>query len=509
MRSISEIRDFGAIAAEEDDVVRYFVATPMYEDLVERRRQIVIGRKGSGKSALYRAVLERAKSGNVPYLATGLTLGDYPWRVHYDFAQSELDRYVKFVASWQFISYLEIFKALLADNTRAQRYTPDEKEVLNGVEKWMVSTWGRSSFSYKDTFPEGKLGLRELEITPQIMGNSVGGVKIGRQTTLGQTLARMNEWLEGCLAVIAANAPPTYVLFDELDSGFDPKSDNYVDRVTGLLVAVRRMTLAFRRFEAPFAAVAFLRTDVYDRLHFGDKNKITEANVVRLEWNDDPHYHGASLKHLIDHRIRRQLELNDDESDPWSQAFDSQVMRGTQHKFHHMTFRTFMRPRDLIKFTNAALEAAQRRINRGDGQHLITNDDVSSGRNAYSDYLVRELDDEIAQVRPGWEVTLEFLRVVGATRFKKSALEVAHSRLAKETGLSMSVDELLEFYYEYSIVGFERVGRTGSSGYYDHFRFMDETVRFSPEANSYYVHRGLKDYLDLVDRSGAVSDPER
>ena len=63
-------------------------------------------------------------------------------------------------------------------------------------------------------------------------------------------------------------------------------------------------------------------------------------------------------------------------------------------------------------------------------------------------------------------------------------------------------DELLEFFYRYSIVGFERAA--GAAGLEHHFRYLDETSRFNPKASSFMVHRGLKEALELRDAGDAV-----
>jgi hypothetical protein len=70
-------------------------------------------------------------------------------------------------------------------------------------------------------------------------------------------------------------------------------------------------------------------------------------------------------------------------------------MRGSQGKWNHILARTFLRPRDVIRFLNTALASAKER----NGESLIfTNEDIVASREDYSAYLKRELDDEI---RPG------------------------------------------------------------------------------------------------------------
>jgi hypothetical protein len=512
MKSIRDVSAFGAIAAEDDNLQKYFVKTFVFDDVLTGVKQVVVGRKGSGKTALYLALLERSRS--LGHFSVGLTFQDYPWALHYKYASDVTDRYERFLASWKFLIFIELFKIILTDAERDARYIlQPQKDALAAVEKFIKNNWGVIAFDYKKTFPSGGFALGAGDIKPSAAGFSLGGVSITRDgAKLGDTLSRLNEWLWHLLSVIGTDSPSAYIVFDELDAGFKSDSEDYVDRVTGLLLVVRQLTKEFAAIKLPFKVVAFLRSDIYDALHFGDKNKLTEANVSFLQWNDDLEYHGCSLKELIDHRIREELQLGLDVSDPWSVAFDPQVMRGTQPKFKHITFRSHLRPRDVIKFCNCALDEAKKRLrsrSRGGGPELITNDDIREARESYSQYMLAELDDEIAKSYTNWQRYLAILRKIGSTRFDRAQFAGAYAQVKPQLALELAEEEVLYMLYKYSIIAFERAaGKKGA--YYDHFRFMDETVRLDPEARSFLVHRALKEALALseLNRQGGPDSAE-
>ncbi len=331
MPTIKDIQSFGAIAAEDDDLARFFVSTPVFQQVRSGDRQIVVGRKGSGKSALYLALMQKANSSNLyAYFASGLIFSDYPWALHYKYARDGADAEERFTASWEFLVLLEVAKKLLADSERKNRgYSKDAKKALDSLETFLKKNYGTTSFDYKKTFPNGPFKVDNIAFNPQVLGNGLGGIGVEREAgSLGETLSRLNEWLRSCLLTCTSAAPEVLILFDELDTGFDPQAKNYADRIIGLLIATRRLARFFREAALPFKAVAFLRSDVYEHLHFGDKNKITENNVATLFWNDDvdPPHKGASLKQLIDHRVRVQLQLDDKVKNSWDRAFDDQLM---------------------------------------------------------------------------------------------------------------------------------------------------------------------------------------
>src|SRR5438034_5838532 len=506
MKDLCEVKNFGAIAAEADDIKRFFVQTPVYDDVESGTRQVVIGRKGAGKTALYLALIERTDDRK--FFARGLAFRDYPWALHARYAHPAMTRYERFLASWKFLTFMEIFKVLLTEDARPGRYASDAKKALASIEKFIQKNWGAIAFDYRKTFPSGGFKFDGISFEPQAFGFGLGSVEVKKDANLSQTLERLNEWLWNALVAIGRTAPKVYVLFDELDSGYDPSSDDYIDRVVGLLLACRRLAKDFSEARLPFSAVAFLRSDIFDALHFGDKNKLTDSNVTFLSWTADLNYLGCSLKQLLDHRIRESFDIADNVKDPWSKAFDGDLMRGTQHKFHHMTFRSYLRPRDIIKFANCALdEAKQRVLSAGGRSGLISNADITDGRKTYSRYLLSELDDEIAAAEPKWSEYVEILRRLQATRFTRDAFEAAYEDV-KRLGISpdLSTDELLVFFYRYSIVGFER--DAGAAGLEIHFRYLDETIRFNPKSNSFMVHRGLKEALELRDAGDAIEHIE-
>lgn len=502
MKTLSEVTNFGAIAAEDDDIKRFFVQTPVYSAIASGERQVVIGRKGSGKTALYLALLDQAAERSSH--ARGLTFSDYPWSLFAKYSYELTTRHERFSASWRFLTALEIFKVLLTLNDRDSRFTnKNAKAALAAVESFIQNNWGLIAFDYKKTFPSGGLKIDGISVNPEFAGFSVGGVTISRTGGLGETVERLNEWLWHALAAVAVQAPPVYVLFDELDAGFNPNSEEYVERLIGLLLAIRRMAREFAALHAHFYPIAFLRSDIYDGLYFGDKNKLTSANVAEVSWNDDLEYHDSSLKHLIDHRIREAMDLPAGVADPWSHAFDERFMRGTQHKFHHMTFRSHLRPRDIIEFANCALATHKSRVRSEGRDSRISNTDMRLARAAYSKSLRKELDDEIASGHPKWNAYLEVLRRIKETKFTWQAFESSHRLVTKQFELDKSAEELIRFFYRYSIVGFER--SPGAAGLEYHFRYLDEGIHFQPDARSFRVHRGLKEELDLRDK-GEPSD---
>ncbi|NUT57198.1 MAG: hypothetical protein HOQ03_14635, partial [Thermoleophilia bacterium] len=281
-----------------------------------------------------------------------------------------------------------------------------------------------------------------------------------------------------------------FILFDELDTGYDPSDPEYGNRLIGLILAPREVFQWARDNEYTIAPVVFLRSDIYDDLSFPDKNKVTRNLVETLTWTDELNGEN-SLKALMDQRIRVLTETT--ARDPWGEVFDPAVMRGTQHKAKHIAVRTYLRPRDMIQFCNACLSEA-----RNSRNSKITNEDIIRARRSYSDYLVNELDDELHAAHPEWKRYLDVLRRVHRMRFTREEFETAFRALRLDRN-DLDVDTALEVLYRYGIVGFAKIGGGGFGGSTVAFSHRDSTVNFDPAAPYFTVHAGLKEALELIE----------
>jgi hypothetical protein len=174
----------------------------------------------------------------------------------------------------------------------------------------------------------------------------------------------------------------------------------------------------------------FLRDDIYECLHFEDKNKMTENFVSLIEW-DTPRTRNT-VKALMERRFSILLGDDDGGQVKWEDVFnESREMPGHQTKYDHMRDRTYLRPRDVIKFANCALGKYRERvaeINGQDGDDLIKIDniDIHNARVEYSEYLLREIDDEVHKHLPDYERHLDVLRALGKWQFDNAEYHEAY-----------------------------------------------------------------------------------
>jgi hypothetical protein len=492
---LDRLESFGAIDAETDFRPEFFVPSTSWENVRRQRHPLVVGRKGTGKTALRKALLNEAASDPVIF-ATDLTFRDYPWNIHHAVYDESVGGKSRYVETWLFLMLIELAKQAVGEDQAIP--TAEAEEIAGWLRLFVQENWGSVAFDHRDIFR-----AKDYQVTrsfkPEAAGVSVGSVDWTRvpRARLGDSLNAMNRWLKTALARILREDVEHFLVFDELDLDFSQQDQQYLDSITGLVLATQNFYLWTREQELRVLPVILLRDDIYGVLQFPDKNKISLGLVETIQWNAD--YEGPNaLKTVVDARIRALLDRTDDPGkDVWYEVFDEDVMRGTQHKYLHMAQRTYLRPRDLIQFGNVCLDAARARVrDHPDDSDRIANQDVTEARTPYSNYLRSELADEIFAHHPDWENWLELLRHIGTLTFTREQLDTACAERALLAGATEPA-QILDALYAFSIIGFARRGGSGRGGTDEYWRYRDPEVTFDANAPYFKVHPGLKENLDL------------
>lgn len=175
-------------------------------------------------------------------------------------------------------------------------------------------------------------------------------------------------------------------------------------------------------------------------------------------------------------------------------------MPGHQSKYDHIKDRTYLRPRDMIKFSNSALAKYKERLHSSatgvpDDKEKIDNVDVHNARYDYSEYFLREIDDEVHKHFPEYERFLDVLRAVGTWQFDKSSFEANLLQVYPRSDKTAS--EALEELYDHSFIGFYKAGGSGYGGSEYIFKYRDTRTSFSHASTRFRIHPGLIEVLGL------------
>ena len=237
MKSLFEVEHFGAIDADNDDLLlQSFDDHEAYLHVKDRSRFLVVGRKGSGKTAIFKTMLQESAP---DYFCFGHTFSDYPWHHHDLQARAGIPDADKFTHSWKYLILLTASKIAL--NFDASIPTDqDAMDLMVRIERFVVDTYGTRNPDVTQLFtPSKTLKLKpyfELDWKILKAGISPDKVPMGELPVIVQELnASLLNYVLRCL-----NPEHEYfICFDQLDLGFDPTSRDYRNRLVGLLLAAR------------------------------------------------------------------------------------------------------------------------------------------------------------------------------------------------------------------------------------------------------------------------------
>jgi hypothetical protein len=435
-----------------------------------------LGRKGAGKTALVRHFGE----GQSRSLSKALNLRGYPWGVHaqrIDHGASEIEAYV---SSWRYLIAVELASLVLARTERRQ-----SSEVID-LRQFMADNYGGVDPGIADILRPRRLKITKLSFMPAILGNQLGAVDLERNSgdlQLGIELNGLSTAILKSVAKIAANEnlSPLILHFDELDQGLSRLDESRSRMLVGLILAAREIRREMAAGPVRVIPVVYLRTDLWDDMEFSDKNKISQAQAQLMEWSSE------SLLELVNLRLKAKLGS----AVTWEEVSDSSLIRGSQTKWNHILARTFLRPRDIIRFLNAALSKAKK---RSDEPCVFINKDIVDARDEYSAYLKEELDDEILPHWPQWEEALQACSAISTITFDRTEFTVEYTRRMSNAN-SVGPEEALALLYRFSVIGYET--RSGYGGSSWAFQYTDPEAGYDNSASRFKVHLGLKEYARL------------
>lgn len=468
--SFPDIRSIGQPSAEEDPVLEYFLTTDAVRQVEENEIFLVLGRKGSGKTALVKHFTK--DHGKNPYRRP-LNLRGYPWALHSELADSQVGEMEAYVATWRYLIAAQAASACLEAKFKNQI---DQEKRLQA---FFTRNYGAPTVDVDKVFSPDKLVIDKAILRPKYAGSELGELEFRRiKPGFGQQIDAVATEIIRLVGEIMRYRGRNHIElhFDELDVGLERFDRNRELLIVGLILAIQSFRGLTEKREQIVRPFIYLRQDLWDSLAFSDKNKISRGPTLVLNWNRE------SLLEMVNARLQKIAGVQ------WSDLIDEQLMRGTQQKWDHILNRTMDRPRDVISYINIVLERKQ-----GDG--LLTNDDIASARSEYSTYFKEELDDEVKAHWPEWEDATNALRDIGYITFTRSQFDEAYERQKTEKNAVSDGGAALAKLFEYSVVAYLRPRRGGGSDWV--WKYKDRTANFDARAERFRAHLGIVEFANL------------
>ena len=460
------IKDEWRLEAKEEDS-KYFYFVDEAKEILSGRKNLVIGRKGEGKTAIAQYIHQQCDCST---FTEKLSFKDFPFKILYNLSNEQYTKPNQYISIWKYLIYTTICKKMISNEAI-------ETEIVSKLKKIFPPEDNKKQLSKLIE----KYTLKDFGV--QILGS---GINIGGEKT--KTEIDWVEIIDILETTILENIDQSryYIIFDELDedyksfSSLEEKSD-YFDLVTGLFKSVQDVKTLFAENNLKIYPIIFLRTDIYNLITYSDKNKWSDS-IINLTWTPE------KLQKLISHRLNIVFGTSDlTFKECWDMLFSKKSFYTGKDKkkrissFEYMLRSTQNRPRDFIKYfqecSKQVLDKGVLRVN----QSVIKMVD-----NEFSEYMRNEIIDEIYAVLPEYEEIFAILSLIRKQTFNPQEFVEKYDEMVRNREIAdKGAEKILKLLFEYSVIGNAPSIKNQSI-----FKYEKNNARFNFK-EQIIIHRGL------------------
>lgn len=381
--------DLGDLAAENEigALRSYFVPTGQYNEAKRGRARLVVGRKGSGKTAIFYGIRNTYKPSH-DHLVLDLKPEGHQFTKLREAILRELTpglRQHVLTAFWDYLLLMEIAHKII---TEEGRYKYRDDTIKAAYEAVAQAYSGNSRLEEAD-FSERLLQLID-DISERRKGlTDISGTTDVTQMIYKQDISPLSTAISEYLRI--SNKEDVWMLFDNIDKGWPVTRATPEDIliVKCLLAATRKIQRHFESRNTEFHSVVFIRNDIYQYLILDPADRGKETAAL-LEWNDP-----ELFKDIILRRIVYSTDLDEPFDIIWPHFFETHV--DGQESFSYILDRTLMRPREILRFVRECVNTA---VNRGHDK--VTQEDILQAEKTYSEDLLVDVTLELRDVAPDY-----------------------------------------------------------------------------------------------------------
>ncbi|KPL80625.1 P-loop ATPase, Sll1717 family [Herpetosiphon geysericola] len=355
---------FGSDDAEFDQkngfLSKVFLSTAVYERIKRYNKEVVIGRKGSGKSAICIMLKNALDEDGKVILITPDSLSQSKIS---SLKSSSINEEESYILSWKYLIATILGKAIVEDKKIFSKYSEFKK-----IKRFLIEN--REIKKRLFNFKVGSFAKMTIS-TP------IGSIEFDPKQTQIDAATELDEFIQSISRILIKDNNRKYtLLMDKIDDIWNQTNESRM-MVIGLLKSIHILNNIFHNIKI----ITFLRSDIYDILIFNDRDKL-RSREERIEWDKD------GLKRMICNRARISSNIDEDDIDTvWRMVFPENVKN--QASFQYMIDRTLMRPRDIIYFCNISLNEAQNKQ-----RTKISEEDVLLAEEQYSVWKSQDIISE-------------------------------------------------------------------------------------------------------------------
>jgi hypothetical protein len=386
--------DLGASSAENEmkTLDNYYLHTDQFLKSLRGEVHLCVGRKGSGKSAIFLQIRDRERSRNrsrnivLDLKPEGYKLVKFKELVLSFLEEGTLQHTI--MAFWEYVLLLEIcHKLILKDKKRhlidhklfeqykrlSELYDVTDYDTEGDFSERITGLIGKIQSEYQEKFSDkDNIRLSSAQVTELLYRHDVKSLK-------DEVLSYMKH------------KDILWLLFDNIDKGWPTTGLEHEDLIIirALIESTRKIEREFGKFSIDVKSIIFLRNDVYELLVRETSDRGKEANVI-LDWTDPDLLRELVRLRIISNNIEEDIPFKS----AWLRIFTSHY--NGEESSQYLIDRSLMRPRFLLDLINQCKSFA---VNLN--HSIIEDDDIKKGLEAYSSDLLADIHYEIDDISPG------------------------------------------------------------------------------------------------------------
>lgn len=457
-----------------------FLPTRAYAAVLSGQKTLVIGRKGSGKSAICMQLLQTGtRAGGTVLVAPDDAAGDELRR----FELQGLNLQTAKSLIWRYVFAVQTAQYLVQHSKGHGRKTPLSVKSLS---RFLKANGETPNARFYDRVLSGARKLQEASFSLTAFGVT-GRIDLKGQAEGAKAAKQLDSIEQGVSRAFAdlqcgGNHEPFLVIVDQVEQVW-AGDENSKAMVMGLLLAGQH--IAGSVYGGALRCALFLRSDIYDSLEYTETDKF-HSDEIRIDWTDD------ELSEVGLARARASLALDLTSDRLWTEVFPPRV-DGEEIR-SYLLHRALPRPRDVIQFLNQCKDRAAAR-----GAHRISEQDVRDATRQFSEWKLLDLAREYQVNFPFLAKVFVMFENYGYIVTRKSldrrikTHEASLRRQFPDYADAFVVDGVLGILYAIGFLGVKRGNDVAYSG--------GAHAGIQPSENEFHIHPCFRVALHALEAS--------
>lgn len=402
--------NFGMAAAETEKsqypnllIEGFLDAYGFIDSILNHNKYLVLGPKGSGKTAIASKLELLAKDSHDLFVKSYYLYSDFPHSLFSNLMDSEEAPMTRYQNYWEFLILVSLLDSFSNDDTASYADKKLYKNLIKAMQDVGLIPCQTLTEMVKTTKGD-RLKLNILKF--------IDVEKYSESQKINRGLDIIFSSLRKVCYSISTKRKHILII-DGLDDILNQEDRQY-DTISSLIVTTDRINRRFKDSNIRAKVVILCRTDLFERLPGPNNNKIKQDYAIILDWYQDVRDpYSTNLARLINLRAETSLgrEIN-----IFKEFLPSNLKR------YDTTVKTLLdntryRPRDFIQLLNF--------IQKSTKADKPTRDEIWNGIRSYSlDYLMDEIKNELDGYLSSEEKeqALKLLGVLNKPKFSLSEL---------------------------------------------------------------------------------------